>query len=95
MTPDTNGDPVVPATIKRAEAVKRAHEDELLARANVVGVGIGLRRRSGVDTDQVAVIVLVTHKVPRSQLAPKDIIPSEIEGVPVDVQEVGDIRALR
>jgi len=95
MNSGAPSDPAVPALIDRAEAVRRAHESELLARANVVGVGIGLRRAHGAHTDQVAVIVLVTRKVPRSQLAPKDIIPSQIEGVPVDVQEVGDIKALR
>jgi hypothetical protein len=95
MSPDAPSDPSVPASIDRAEAVRRAHEAELLARANVVGVGIGLRRANGAHTDQVAVIVLVTRKVPRTQLAPKDVIPSEIEGVPVDVQEVGNIKALR
>lgn len=95
MSPDAPSDSAVPASIDRAEVVRRAHEAELLARANVVGVGIGFHRADGTHTNQVAVIVLVTRKVPRSQLAPKDIIPSELEGVPVDVQEVGDIKALR
>jgi hypothetical protein len=95
MSPDAASDPIVPTSTDRAEAVKRAYEAELLARANVVGVGIGLRRTDSAHTEQVAVIVLVTRKVPRSQLAPRDVIPSEIEGVPVDVQEVGDIKALR
>jgi hypothetical protein len=31
--------------------------------------------------------------VPRDQLAPEDFVPSEIEGVSVDVQSVGEIRA--
>jgi hypothetical protein len=36
---------------------------------------------------------MVTHKVPLDQLAPEDVIPSEIDGVSVDVQEVGDVKA--
>lgn len=81
------------AAYERVRAVKRAHEDELMAKANVVGVGIGLRQQGGVRTNDVALVVMVTHKVPASQLDPEDVIPAEVEGVPVDVQAVGEIRA--
>jgi hypothetical protein len=36
---------------------------------------------------------MVRHKLPTIQLAPEEVIPAELEGVPVDVQEVGDIGA--
>jgi hypothetical protein len=36
----------------------------------------------------------VKKKVPLSQLDAKDVIPREIEGVMIDVKEVGEIRAL-
>jgi hypothetical protein len=42
---------------------------------------------------KLAIVVLVRRKLPRAQLMPEDIVPAEIEGVPVDVQEVGEIRA--
>jgi len=45
-------------------------------------------------TDQVALTVMVKKKVPLSQLDAKDVIPPEIEGVMIDVKEVGEIRAL-
>lgn len=77
----------------RAVRVKQVYESDLLAKANVLGVGVGLRQRSGKTAAGVAVVVLVRRKVPVSQLAPQDRIPSEIEGVPVDVQEVGDVQA--
>jgi hypothetical protein len=77
----------------RAVRVKQVHESDLLAKANVLGVGVGLRQHSGKDAAGVAVVVLVRRKIPISQLAPQDRIPSEIEGVPVDVQEVGDVQA--
>ena len=41
----------------------------------------------------LVLVVMVKQKVPRHQLAPADVIPGDIEGVPVDVQVVGDIRA--
>ncbi len=78
---------------QRADAVRRAHQDELLVKANVVGVGVGLRQRAGSPTNEVALVVLVRRKVPAHQLAPEDRIPRAIDGVPVDVQEVGDVRA--
>jgi hypothetical protein len=81
------------ALYERAQTVKRAHEVELMGKANVVGVGVGLRQRGSVRTGEVALVVMVRQKVPRAQLAPADVIPTEIEGVPVDVQEVGEIVA--
>ncbi len=78
---------------QRAEAVRRAHLSELLNKANVVGVGVGLRERGGFGTDEVALVVLVRRKVPGHQLAPEDRLPRAIDGVPVDVKEVGDLQA--
>lgn len=83
------GDP-----LDRVHAVQRAHQATLMAKANVVGVGVGLRRRAGDLTDDVVLVVMVSRKVPRAQLAPKDLVPCEIDGVPVDVQVVGQIGAL-
>jgi tartrate dehydratase alpha subunit/fumarate hydratase class I-like protein len=79
---------------QRAQAVKRAHEEELLQKPNVVGVGVGLRQLGGEITDTVAVVVMVRRKHPRAKLVTEDLIPVEIEGVPVDVQEIGEIQAL-
>lgn len=78
---------------QRAQAVKRAYASQLMAKANVVGVGVGYCQRQGQRTDQVGLVVMVNKKLPATQLAPEDVIPHEIEGVPVDVQEVGEIRA--
>ncbi len=80
--------------VARIQAVKSAHEAELMRKANVVGVGIGLRQRNGRYTGELALVVSVTHKVPLEELDPWDVIPQEIDGVPVDVQAVGTLRAL-
>ena len=79
---------------QKAIQVKRAHQAELMAKANVVGVGVGFRQVGGERTETVALVVMVARKLPAAQLAPKDVLPKEIEGVPVDVQEVGEIKAL-
>jgi hypothetical protein len=81
-----------PKTLE-AIRVRQAYEADLLAKANVLGVGVGMRRRRGESTEEVAVVVLVSRKIPAAQLAPRDVIPRQIEGVPVDVLEVGEIRA--
>ncbi|MGD8554163.1 MAG: hypothetical protein PVJ32_01900 [Anaerolineales bacterium] len=78
---------------QRVLAVKQAYESELMAKPNVVGIGVGFRQRRGETTSEVALVVMVREKLPRAQLAPEDIIPAEIESVPVDVLEVGDIEA--
>ena len=78
---------------QRALAIKRAYESELMAKPNVVGIGVGFRQRRGETTSEVALVVMVREKLPRAQLAPEDAIPAEIESVPVDVLEVGDIEA--
>jgi L-asparaginase II len=79
--------------VEQVRAVKVAHEKHLMAKANVVGVGVGLRQRDGKFTDEVCIVVSVRKKVPSEQLSPDDRIPTQIDGVPVDVQATGEIRA--
>ena len=82
------------AELERLRAVKAAYEAELMRKANVVGVGIGFRQRGREPVGEPAIVVSVTHKVPLAQLDPSDVIPRELEGVPVDIQAVGTLRAL-
>jgi hypothetical protein len=81
----------IQAAVERARAVKRAHESELMSKANVVGVGVGMREKGGSRTDEVVLVVMVREKLPLSALAPEDVIPKQVDGVPVDVQEVGEL----
>lgn len=78
---------------EKAQSVKRAHEARLLNKSNVIGVGVGLCMRGGTPTAEVGLVVFVRRKLPASQLEADDVIPSEIDSVPVDVQEIGEIRA--
>lgn len=81
------------AAVKQAQAVLATHQDDLMAKANVVGVGVGFMHRGGQRTNEVGMVVMVDQKKDWSQLAEVDRIPKEIEGVPVDVQAVGEIWA--
>ena len=79
--------------IEKAQAVKEAYQGELMAKENVVGVGVGFCHKDGIRTDTVGLVVMVSKKMPRTQLEPQALIPELIDGVPVDVQEVGEIKA--
>jgi hypothetical protein len=80
-------------TIENAQRVKDAHQGQLMSKANVVGVGVGLRHMGGKRTEDVALVVMVSKKMPAAQLSADDLIPSKIDGIPVDVKEVGKIEA--
>jgi hypothetical protein len=79
--------------IEQVRAVKAMYEQSLLAKPNVVGVGIGLRQRGGQFSDEVCIVVSVRQKAPVEQLSPEDRIPAQLDGVPVDVQVTGELRA--
>lgn len=73
--------------------VKEATKHDILAKPNVVGVGIGYKETGGRVTDQLSVVALVRDKVPKAALDPREMVPREVNGVPTDVVEVGELRA--
>lgn len=79
--------------LDRIREVKARHERELLRKKNVVGVGIGYRQREGQTTQELVLTVMVRRKERWGALRPADRIPAELDGVQVDVQEVGALRA--
>jgi hypothetical protein len=81
------------AAFQRASELKDQMEQELLKKANVVGVGVGFRQRGGELTGEVALIVMVKKKVSNSMLDPEDRIPVQVNNIPIDVLEVGSLRA--
>jgi hypothetical protein len=81
------------SSITHIQAVKVRYEADLLKKANVIGVGIGLRVRQGRPVGGPGIIVNVTRKVPSDELHPNDRIPNMLEDVSVWVEVVGEIRA--
>jgi len=61
----------------------------------VVGVTEGMRMRRGKLTNEPVIAVLVSRKVPRKNLTKASLLPSHIDGIPIDVVEVGPIEALQ
>ncbi len=78
-----------PNELDKISAVQAKYADELMQKANVVGVGVGLRQENGVYTQTPALVVMVRQKVPLAELAKEDRIPKELDGVRVDVVETG------
>ena len=77
--------------LEKVQAVKEANQELLMHKQNVVGVGIGQMQSQGAPTKQIGLIVMVSQKIPEDLLAPQDRIPDEIDGVPIEVREIGDI----
>ena len=88
------------ATKAQCERALEAFEEELTARRNVVGLGIvptGSRKGGSQD---LAVAIYVRKKIPKGQLARKDVIPENLEiqlrggkrkKVPTRVVEQGEV----
>jgi hypothetical protein len=60
---------------------------------NVVGCGLGEKISQGRSTGIPAVKVLVRIKYPESQIPKELMLPKTVQGMPVDVEEVGTFRA--
>jgi hypothetical protein len=61
---------------------------------NVIGIGVGEKLVDGKHTGTLAVKFLVKLKYPETDLEARHRLPKSIEGLPVDVDEVGIFRAL-
>ncbi len=79
--------------IVQAKQVKGAHVESLLAKSNVVGVGLGYKISQGVNTGELGLVVSVTRKTASDVLAAKDMVPKALDGVKTDVIETGVLRA--
>lgn len=79
---------------------KEYKKEDLLAKENVVGVGVGKKISKGSETDVLSVVVMVEKKVSTNTLSREDTIPITLRvpnspwTVPTDVIEVGKIEAL-
>ena len=70
------------------ESIQRAYEKALRAfghRAEVTGVDIGYKYSGGERTDEITLRIHVREKIPLSLLPAAEVLPSEIDGVPIDV----------
>jgi hypothetical protein len=78
--------------------VLKAHRNVLMAKSNVVAVGVGEETVDGKKTGREAVICFVQKKMPLETISAQDIVPQALDdgGSPVatDVVEIGLVKAL-
>lgn len=73
----------------KAQLVQKKYTEMLLKIPHVMGVAVGLEKKDGAYTGDVCLVVMVDKKRSTGDLAPSDVIPKELDGVKVDVQEIG------
>ena len=91
---DKGGESKASSEVERVQIVKRKYEAELLQMPNVVAVGVGFKSIKGEIRDQMAIVVNVEQKINKVELTEQALLPEMLEGVPVDVVEVGRLNAL-
>lgn len=72
-------------TRRQLEGAYRKALSSYSHRDNVTAVDIGYRYKDGTRTDELAVRVHVREKLPESVLEDAELLPAEIDGIPVDV----------
>ena len=91
--PDAKRFQAIEASAKVTE-VQEKHEAELMAMDNVVGVACSHKMKGTTLKDVASLTVYVNEKKKTSDLTKASTVPSQIDGVPTDVVEVGHIKAL-
>ena len=71
----------------KIKAVQEKHLDRLLAQPNVTAVDVNYRTKGGEKTDQLCLVIWVRRKSPESGIPAEEVLPREIDGVPVDIIE--------
>jgi hypothetical protein len=79
--------------IVQAQQVKGTYIYDLLAKQNVVGVGLGYKISEGESTGELSLVVSVRRKLPISALSLSDLVPKVLDGIKTDVLETGVLRA--
>lgn len=97
MNPKHDEDKMI-LSVKAREETYKAHSasvDEFLATSmpNVVGLAEGIKWRDGKPTGEPALIVLVTHKLDKTVMPSKDLVPSKLGEMQTDVLAVGHLFA--
>ena len=69
---------------------------QIRGKRNVVGYSKKLRKRikDGEEVEEEVIRIYVSQKVDHSSLSLRDLIPGQIDGVPTDVVEIGEMKAL-
>ncbi len=75
--------------LQRAADAQQKYSDYLMSLPHVVGVAVGYASRNGQREPEIGLVVMVDEKLPVAQLAENEIVPRQLDGVRVDVQQSG------
>jgi hypothetical protein len=81
--------------INLALQARRAYEENLMSKDNVVATGVGFKIAGTTLTNEPSVIVSVTKKLPLDQLTTSAMVPKTIDNIKTDVIETGKIVAFQ
>lgn len=76
--------------MNRHTKIIQQHDEAILQKKNVIGVGVGRKNGDG----EKSIVVLVEKKEELSALSADELVPSEIDGVKTDVFEIGELKPL-
>lgn len=76
------------------QAVQKNRKKILDIDDNVIGVGVGYKKKRGEPTEEEAVVIFVKKKINKGNLRSHQVIPDKIETVKTDVIEIGEVRLL-
>jgi hypothetical protein len=74
---------------KAYSAVVEDFLDPQKRRANVVGMGVGVKWTKGEPTGKPALVVLVTHKLAKDEVSQSDLVPDKLQEMQTDVLAIG------
>lgn len=80
--------------IEKIRDCRDKHKNRLFKKANVISVGLGYKVKGKEKTSELCLVVGVTKKVDRRSVSRHDLIPDELDGVKLDVVEVGYFKSL-
>lgn len=73
----------------KVNLVQSKYTNDLMNKKHVMGVAVGQVQKTG----EIGLVVMVDKKVPLDALDAKDQVPAQLDGVPVEVREIGVPRA--
>lgn len=76
---------ISPAQMSNLLDILKRYQDSLMAYKGVYKVDVGYRWKAGKMTGEIALRVHVKNKQPKENLENNDIVPEEIENIPIDV----------
>ena len=80
--------------MKSIYQILQRNRKKILDMDNVVGVGVGYKKKGGEPTEEEAVVIFVNKKVTKGNLRSHQVIPDKIEDTKTDVIEIGEMKLL-